>query len=52
MHFLTCVFKWPQYHSIFWALEDSRASEQVLEKPVAYCHVTRDTNCDVDDMAR
>ena len=50
--FLTCVFKWPQPHSIYWALENARAVEWVLGQPVAYHYTTRDTNCIVDNMAR
>ena len=26
--------------------------ERVLAQPMAYCHVTRDANCVVDDIAR
>ena len=37
---------------MYWALEDARAEGQALGQPVAYCHVTRDSNCIVDDMAR
>ena len=50
--FLTCVFKWPHCHSIYWALEEARAVEWALGQPVAYYHMTRDANCIVDNMAR
>ena len=46
------IFKWLQNHSIYWPLEDARAAEWVLGHPVAYCHVTRDANHVMDDMAR
>ena len=46
------IFKWPQYHSIYWAIEDSRAAEQLLGQPMAYCHMTRDANYIADNMAR
>ena len=52
IHFLKFMFKWPQYPSIHWALEDARAAEQVQGQLVAYHHVTRDTNCIVDNVAR
>ena len=52
IHFLMHVFKWPQCHYIYWALEYARAAERVLGQPVAYCHVNRDANCVADDMAR
>ena len=50
--FTMCIFKWPQYHSIYWAIEYARAAEQSLGQAVAYCHMTRDANCIMDDMAR
>ena len=52
IHFFMHVFKWPQCHSIYWALEDERAVEQVLGQPVAYCHVTRDANCIIDNIVK
>ena len=52
IYFLMHVFKQPQCHSIYWALEDARATEQALGQPVAYCYMTRDANCVADDMAR
>ena len=51
IHFLTGILKWPQHHSIYWALEDMRTTELMLGQPMAYWHVTRDTNCIVDDIA-
>ena len=52
INFLMHVFKWSQYHSIYWALENMRATKQVLGQPMAYRHMTRDTNCVANDMAR
>ena len=52
IRFLKSVFKWPQRHSIYWALKDTRAVERVLRQPVAYCYMTRDINCIADNMAR
>ena len=52
IRFLTKVFKWPFHQSIYCAIEDARVEELALGQPVAYCHVTRDTNCIPDDMAR
>ena len=52
IYFLMCIFKQLQHHSIYWALEDARATEQVLGQPMGYCHMTRDANCIADDMAR
>ena len=52
IHFLMKVFKLPSRQSIYWAIEDTRAEEWALGQPVAYCHVTRDANCILDDMAR
>ena len=49
--FLMHVFKWPQGHSIYWAFKDARAAEWALGQPVAYCHVTRDADYIVDDIA-
>ena len=39
-------------HSIYWALEDAKATEQVLRQPMTYCHMTRDAICVADNMAR
>ena len=52
IHFLMCIFKWLQHHSIYFALKDARDAEWALEQPVAYCHVTRDANYFVDGMAK
>ena len=52
IHFLMCIFKQPQRHSIYWALEDIRVSEQALGQPVAYRYITIDANCVADDMAK
>ena len=52
IHFLMRVFKWPQNHSIYWTLEDARSSELALGQHMVYCHITRDANYVVDDMAR
>ena len=52
IHFLTHVFKQLQCYSMYWALEDARAVEQVIGKPMAYYHMTRDANCVAHDMAR
>ena len=49
--FLMLVFKWPQCHSIYWALKDARATDWDLRQPIAYCHVARDANCVADNMA-
>ena len=46
------VFKWPQRHSIYLAIEDARSVKWVLEQPMAYHQMTRDTNCVADYMAR
>ena len=27
IYFLTCIFKWPQCHSIYWAIEDAKAEK-------------------------
>ena len=47
-----CLYKQPQRHSIHWALEDTRAAEQIIKQLVAYCYITRDANYVADDMAR
>ena len=50
--FIMHIFKWLQCYSIYWAIEDARAVEWVLRQPMEYYHVTRDTKCVIDDMAR
>ena len=50
--FLTLIFKQLKRQSIYWDLEDTSAEERVLGYLVAYCHVSRDTNCIADNMAR
>ena len=46
------IYKKPQRHTIYWAVEDVKRAERTLGGPVAYCHVTREANCIADDMAR
>ena len=46
------IFKQPQQHSIYWALEDARATEWPLGQLMAYHHITRDANCVGNNMAR
>ena len=36
----------------FWVINDVKATEQALGQPIAYCYMTRDANCIVDNMAR
>ena len=50
--FITRLYKRPQRHTIYWALEDVRRAKRTLQKPVAYRHVTRDANAVADDMGR
>jgi hypothetical protein len=52
IRFMTRLYKRPQRHTIYWALEDVRRAEAALRKPAAYRHVTRDANTVADDMAR
>lgn len=52
IRFITRVFKRPQRHSIYWALEETRRAEAAMKVPVAYRHVKREFNTVPDDMAR
>ena len=52
IYFLMSLFKGPQIHSIYWAIDDARAVVWVLGQPIAYFHVTRDANCIIDNMSR
>ena len=52
IRFITRLYKRPQRHSIYWALEDVRRAEATLRQPVAYRHITREANTVPDDMAR
>ena len=46
------IYKKPQRHTIYWAVEDVKRAERSLGGPVAYHHITREANCVADDMAR
>ena len=46
------IYKKPQRHTIFWAVEDVKRAKRSLGGPVVYRHVTREANCVVYDMAR
>ena len=50
--FMLRIYKKPQQHTIYWAVEDVKCAERVLGGPVAYHHVIWEANCMVDDMAR
>ena len=52
IYFLMHLFKWLQHHSIYLAIEDARPAEWALGDPVAYCHMTRESNCITDNIAR
>ena len=52
IRFVTRLYKRPQRHTIYWALEDVRRAEKSLQMPVAYRHVTREANTVADDMGR
>ena len=52
IRFITRLYKRPQRHTIYWALEEVRRAEGQLKQPVAYRHVTREANQVADDMAR
>ena len=52
IRFMLRIYKKPQRHTIYWAVEDVKRAERTLGGPVAYCHVTREANCVADDMAR
>ena len=45
------IYKKPQRHTIYWAVEDIKQAERSLGGPVAYRHITREANCVADDMA-
>ena len=45
------IYKKPQQHTIYWAVEDVKRAERTLGGLVAYHHVTREANCVADDMA-
>lgn len=49
---MTRIYKRPQRHTIYWALQDTRKWEKRLGKPCAYRHVKRDLNTVADDMTR
>ena len=49
--FITQLYRKPSRQSIYWALEEVKRAEQVIGRPVAYHHVTQDTNAVADDMA-
>ena len=50
IRFIFRIYKKPQQHTIYWAVEDVKHAERVLGGPVAYCHVMREANCVADDM--
>ena len=50
--FMLRIYKEPQWHTIYWAVEDIKHAEQVLGGPVAYHHVMQEANCIAYDMAR
>ena len=52
IYYLTYIFNWLQYHSIYWAIGDVRAEEWALGQLLPYYHMTRDENYIMDDMAR
>ena len=52
IRFITRLYKRPQRHTIYWALEDVRRAEASMPHPAAYRHVTRSANAVADDMAR
>ena len=52
IRFITRLYRKPSRHLIYWALEEVKRAEQLIGKPVAYRHVTRDANLVADDMAR
>lgn len=52
IRFMTRLYKRPQRHTIYWALEDTRRAESSLQQLVAYRHVTWEANTVPDDMAR
>ena len=51
MHFMLQICKKPQRHTIYWVVKDIKRTGWVLGRPVAYRHVTQETNCMVDNMA-
>ena len=52
IRFMLRIYKKPQQHTIYWAVEDVKRAEQTLGGSVAYRHVMREANCVADDMAR
>ena len=52
IYFLICIFKHPQHHSNYYAIEDESATERALRQPVVFYHISRDSNCVTDNMAR
>ena len=52
IRFMLRIYKRPQRHSIYWAIEDVKRTERDLGGPVAYRHVSREANVVADDMAR
>ena len=51
IRFMLQIYKKPQQHTIYWAVEDIKHTERVLGRLVAYCHVWREANCIADNMA-
>ena len=45
------IYKKPQRHTIYWAVEDVKRDERILGGLVVYHHVTQEANCIADDMA-
>ena len=52
IRFITRIYKRPQRHTIYWALEEVRRAEKSLHQPAAYRHVPRAADQVADDMAR
>ena len=52
IRFMLRIYKKPQRHTIYWAVEDVKHTKRVLGRPVAYHHVMREANCVADNMAR
>ena len=52
IRFMLWIYKKPQRHTIYWAVEDVKRAEWVIDRPVAYHHVAQEANCIADNMAR
>ena len=52
IRFMLRIYKKPQRHTIYWAVEDVKQAERSLGGPVVYRHVMQEANCIADDMAR